>query len=121
MVGSPRTRSLASLGMTSWGLASRRRLRVRASDQVLQLVEELVDVLELAVDGGEANVGDLVELAEALHDDRPDPGGRDLALLRIVQHRLDLVDDAVELDRGHRPLLARLGEPHAQLVAVESF
>src|SRR5215813_13059896 len=119
MVGSPRTRSLASLGMTSWGLASRRHLRVRASDQVLELVQELVDVLELAVDGGEADVGDLVELAEALHDDRPDAGGRDLALLGVVEHGLDLVDDPVELDRRDGPLLAGLRQAGAQLVAVE--
>src|SRR5262245_49230061 len=40
---------------------------VAVLQQALHLVHELVDVLELPVDGGEAHVGDLVELLQVLH------------------------------------------------------
>ena len=82
-------------------------------------MQELVDILELAVDRREAHVGDLVELAEPLHHDGADAGRRNLALLGIVEEGFDLVDDPVELDGRNGPLLAGLREAHAQLVAVE--
>src|SRR5262245_41130197 len=47
-------------------------------EQGLQLFQELVDVLELAVDRGEPNVGHLVEIAQLAHDQLTDELGGDL-------------------------------------------
>src|SRR5437764_976099 len=47
--------------------------------QRLQLVQELADVLELAVDGREPDVGHFVELLQPLHHERSDLARRHLA------------------------------------------
>src|SRR6266542_597899 len=97
------------------------RLRLGAADQSLQLVEELVGVLELPVDRSEAHVGDLVELPQPLHDERPDLARGHLALLSVVQSRFDLIHDRVELRRRHGALLAGLDESSPQLLSVEGL
>src|SRR5688572_14866569 len=100
---------------------SLRRLGVGAAEKVLELAQELVHVLELSVDRREADVGDLVELAEAVHDARSDVGRRHLTLLGVVQMSFDLIHDCVELSGRNRPLLARLHEPGAKLPSIETF
>src|SRR5438445_10693580 len=102
-------------------VSRRSYFRLVASDQVLQLVQELVDILELAVDGGEANVSDFIELAQAFHDARADLSGRHFALFRVVEPRLDLVDDRIEPRGRDGPLLARLGEARSQLLSIEAL
>src|SRR5437016_9753038 len=53
-------------------------LRLRASDQILELQQEFVDILELPVHGGEADIGNLVQLPEPIHDERADLRRRNL-------------------------------------------
>jgi hypothetical protein len=90
-----------------------------ASHQSLEHVHEGVDVLEAAIDRGEADVGDLVEPLEPLHHEGADLAGGDLALVAVVEHRLGLLDDPLERPRRHRPLLARLDQAAEELLAVE--
>ena len=65
--------------------------------KLVELVHEGVDVLELAVDGGEADVGDLVHAAQLVHHLLADGLGRDLALEGVLQVLLDLLADAFKL------------------------
>src|ERR1043165_681860 len=101
-------------------LFARRRARPRArAHQRLQLLHELSHVLELQIDGGEADVGDLVEFLQAAHDHLADLRRRALALRRLLHVLLDGVDDAVELRGRDGPLLAGPKESGHHLVAVE--
>src|SRR5712692_5247433 len=100
---------------------SRSCLRLRAADQVLELQQELVDILELPVDGGEADVGNLVQLPEPVHDEGADLRRRDLPLFAVVQAAFDLVHDGVETGGRHRTLLAGLHQPGVQLLAIEAL
>ena len=61
-------------------LALARRLARGAMSQALDLLAERVDVLEAAVDRGEAHVGDFVELVQLLHHDLADLPRRHFAL-----------------------------------------
>src|SRR6185295_2919282 len=67
----------------------RSRARVAAFEDRLELVQELRDVLELAVDAGEADVGDLVEVLELLHHQVADDRARHLAVVLLVAADLD--------------------------------
>src|SRR5512138_590095 len=100
---------------------SRRRLRIGPAEKVLELAEEFVHVLELAIDRREADVRDLVELAEPVHDSRSDFTRGHLALLRVVKLCLDLIHDRVELRGRHGPLLAGLDQSGAEFLPIEVF
>src|SRR5690348_8527426 len=63
----------------------------------LELVDEVVHVLELAVDAGEADEGDLVELAQVLHHQLANVGGFHLGLKLGVHVAFDCRDDGFEL------------------------
>src|SRR6186713_1379334 len=75
-----------------------------------QLVHELVEVAEAAVDGCEAHVGDFVERLQAVHHRFADVARRDLGAGIVEDSALDLVDQLFELRARDRPLLAGLDE-----------
>src|SRR3989304_1392275 len=87
----------------------------------LPLVQDLADVLELPVHGGEADVSHLVELLEVLHHQVPELQARDLLLGPVVEALLDVGHDVVHRLHPHRALLARLEDRGAQLLAVEGL
>src|SRR5262249_7822818 len=96
-------------------------LRPALAQQILELVHELIDVLERAIDRGEAHVGDGVELVERLHHRLADHRARDLALGAVEEAALDAVDVLLDLLDADRALLARLGEAGDDLHAVEGL
>src|SRR3954469_18267516 len=80
---------------------------------------EIVGRLELPVDRGEADVGDLVELGELAHHEVADTRGGHLALAERAQPLDHAVDRALDLVRGDRALSQREHHAADQLVAVE--
>ena len=82
------------------------------------LVLEVVDRLEGAVDAGEAEVGDLVEGPERAEDGEPDLVGRDLGGAVEAQGVLDLLAEAGQVVLGDRAALAGLADAGDGLVAV---
>src|SRR5690606_24019624 len=87
-------------------------------DDALHFAEEFVHGGELAVDAGEAHVGDLVELAQAAHDRLADPGDGHFLLedaLRLVLH---LLGQALEGGLGHGTLVAGALEAGDDLLAI---
>ena len=85
----------------------------------LQRVAEVGDVLEAAIDRGEADVGDLVELVELLHHHLADLPRWDLALAER-QHLLhDALDRLVDVFGRHRTLVQRALEAVADACDVE--
>ena len=66
---------------------------------LVELAHEAVDVLELPVDRGKADIGDFVERLQALHDELADLFCRDLAVERILDGLFDLIGGALKLGR----------------------
>ncbi len=94
-------------------------LGVFAAEQLFELGFEFADVLEVAVDAGEADVGDGVDVLEALHDELADGAGGALALGRVDDEGFGLVDDVLHLGGGDVALLAGVQQAGEDLLAVE--
>ena len=95
--------------------------RCAGACELLDLLAERVDVLEAAIDGGEAHVGDLVELVQLLHDELADHARGDLALAERAQPVADALDRGLDRLAADRPLLERLQHARAQLALVEGL
>src|SRR5579859_7588216 len=98
---------------------SRRRLRAARAQDLLDLALDLLQVHELSVHRREADVRDLVEVAQAVHDHLADLAARDLHPARPAQLRLDVVDDGPQPLRRDVALLGRLLQAVEQLLRVE--
>src|SRR2546427_2505127 len=79
---------------------------------------EVVDALKILVDGGEADIGDIVHLLQLAHHHLADHAARDLALAEREDALLDPVDRLVHVLGRHRPLVQRAHEAGADLLAV---
>ena len=89
-------------GFLSDGLSAARCSLVHAiASHAPDLVDELVDILEIAVHGGEPHIRDLVDLAQRLHRAVADLVGRHLAFVVGLQPARDLRHDHVDRLRLH--------------------
>jgi hypothetical protein len=111
---------IARLGRQQRHLAGR-RVAAPALVQLLELLAERVDVVESVVDGGVADVRDLVEVAELLHDDLADDARGDLALAQHAQAMADALDRGFDRLAADGTLLERLHDARAQLALVEGL
>src|SRR4029077_11261309 len=82
---------------------------------------ELADVLELTVDRREPHVGHRVQALEVVHNHPAELLAAELFLGPLVQLGLDLDADVVDGLHADRPLLARLQDGAAELLAVEGL
>src|SRR5207237_10159678 len=80
---------------------------------------KILDVLAAAVDGCEADIGDLVELVELLHHHLADLSRRNLALTEGEHLTDDPVDGLVDELRRNRALVQGPLKTIAQLADVE--
>ena len=104
-----------------WDEAGGEALLVDWDGALPELLDEVVDVLELAVDRGKADVRHLVELPQLVHHEPADFRGRDLALGPVLQRRLDAVSHRLDRGEAHRTLLAGLEQPRHQLLPLEAL
>ena len=86
--------------------------------QLLQLRQEGIQILELAVDRRKADVCHVVPLLQLDHDHFAKLAGVDLLHQVVLQLRLDLGGDLLTL---HRTLLARLHNTGKHLGAIEQL
>src|SRR5262245_19537133 len=70
----------------------------------LEFVDEVADVFETPIDAGEADVGNLVDDGQTLHDERADFGAFDFRLAVGVHVAFDVGDYALDLLVANRPL-----------------
>src|SRR5436305_4851591 len=80
---------------------------------------ELVDVLEAAIDGREAHVGDLVDALQLAHHQLAQLRRRHFLRAAVEQLVLDALHRGVDLLDAHRPLAQREGHGAADLGQVE--
>jgi hypothetical protein len=89
--------------------------------QVLQFIEESLDILEVAIDRCEAHIGDLVQIAEPLHDQFSYLRSRYLSISAVRELSLDRIYYFGEFSHWDRSLLTCFEEPAEYFLAVELF
>jgi hypothetical protein len=112
----------------TWGAACLRLGKARSSffhgavfEEILEFGHEFLDILEIHIDTGEADVSDLIELFEAMHDHFADLGGGEFAFGGFVDHAFDFVDDGFEFGCGNGALFTSFEEALEDLLALEAF
>ena len=90
-------------------------------EEILEFGHEFLDILEIHIDTGEADVSDLIELFEAMHDHFADLGGGQFAFGGFVNHAFDFVDDGFEFGCGNGALFTSFEEALEDLLALEAF
>src|SRR5260370_7396709 len=120
-VGAPATTTASRSGFALFLLEPRsvRSILLAQPDQVFELVHELVDILEGAVDRGEAHIRNLVDAVQFTHYGAADKRTRDFLAAAFQYGRFDSVGHL--LDRLHRarPLLPSFLNPVAYLAPLE--
>jgi hypothetical protein len=82
---------------------------------------EFADILELKIDGGEPQIGNLIYPPELGKKDLPDGNRIQLTLRAFLNVLFHLVDDLLELCEADRSLFACFEKPVQNLVPIESF
>ena len=104
-----------SLRLRAAAVGDRLRLRFKFADDRI----EIARFAEIAIDRGEAHIGDVVERLQALHDQFADPVGRDVAVGLALELAHDAVDHALDPLGLDGALAQRDLDRAHQLVAVE--
>jgi len=91
------------------------------SFQSVQLFDERFDVFETAVNRGESHVRHRIELAQPVHDHRPELLARDLPFPRVVHAALDGIGEPLQRSLRHRPFAAGDVEASHEFLAVIRF
>src|ERR1035437_3608030 len=94
-------------------------LRHFAPHQVLQFIEERLLVLKIAIHRRESYIGDLVQVAEVLHQKFSYIYSRYLPVRGVADLRFHPVDQFGEPRHAHRTLFAGLQQSAEHLLAVE--
>ena len=89
--------------------------------ELAQLGDERVDILELAVDRSETDIGHIVDLLETFHDQLADLSRTDLPLHLVLEYLLDLTDHIFQGGVGDRALFAGADQTGHDLVAVKTL
>ena len=84
-------------------------------------MHEGVDILELAVHGGKADIGHLVGLFQLFHHLFADDLGADLPLQRVLDLLLDLAGHTLHIRHGHGTLFAGALDALHDLAAVKAL
>ena len=79
------------------------------------------DVSELAVDGSESDISDLIQGAQGVHHHFPDVVGGDFLLHAVVGELLNLGDNRVNLLCSNRALVAGVDDAFADFVRIKQF
>lgn len=85
-------------------------------DKGVEFIEETFQVAELAIDGGKADVGDLVQGFEVVHDHLAEAHGSHLTREGVDQLVLNLGAERIDVDGA---FLAGFHEPVLQFVPVK--
>src|ERR1700693_770703 len=84
-----------------------------------QLVHEFFHIFKIQIYRSEADVGDFVVAAQAIHDEFAEFAGLALAFLRIDDKGFGLVHNLLELADWHRPFLTCTQQAVQNFLAVE--
>src|SRR6185437_1138116 len=89
--------------------------------QALDLLAKRLDVLKAAVHGGEAHVGDLIQMSQLLHDQLADAARGHLALAEGAQPMTDARGRLLDGIQAHGALFQRLEHAALELALIEGL
>lgn len=89
--------------------------------EAVDFLSEFIDIAELLIDACEADVGDLVDGAEALHDTLADGAGRDDGIEFALEVEDDIGDEHFDLVWVDRAFFGSAAEAVEDFGAVEGF
>src|ERR1039458_2166697 len=95
--------------------------RVFGLKQVFQFGHKFLHIFEVEIDGGESYIGDFIVAAQAIHDQLAYFAGFALALGRLDDEGLGVIDDLLQLADGHWTLLAGAHQAVEHLLAVKAL
>src|SRR2546423_12413317 len=95
------------------------RSALALAHEAIDFALEGVDIFVRVIDRCEANVGQLVDVAQRFGRQPTDLLGRDLGLAPGANGALDVLHRLLDALQGDRPLLERLEQTRLELVAVE--
>src|ERR1700689_1906460 len=90
-------------------------------EQLFELFLELAYVFKVPVNTGKADVGDLIDGPQMVHDQLADLVGRSFAFRRIHQERLGLVHDRFQFGGGDGTLFAGPQQAAQHFLPLEFF
>src|SRR5215470_14746775 len=82
---------------------------------------KFIYVLEVAINRSKANVGDLINLLQSLHDEFADFACSPFALRRIHHKLLHIVHDVLHLAHGNRTLFTCPQQPRQDFLSLKLF
>ena len=89
--------------------------------QLIQLIHKGADVLELAIDGSEADIGNLIYALQLIHDQLADLSRGNFPFHLVLQCLLDLAGDLLQRSHGNGTLFTGLQHAAQQLALVKGL
>tara|TARA_Y100000385_G_scaffold252613_1_gene276178 strand:- start:2037 stop:2537 length:501 start_codon:yes stop_codon:yes gene_type:complete len=91
------------------------------SENRLEFVYEIPDVLKFTIHAGEAYICDLVEKAEKLHKACPKDTTGNLAFVRTIEFGFKCCEHALDILFCHGPFPACLGKTSLDFIPIKGF
>jgi hypothetical protein len=95
--------------------------RIFAGEELFEFSFEFVDVFEVAVNAGEADIGDGVEILEVFHEELADFGGGSLSFGGVHEEGFGFIDEVFEFCGGDGSFFAGAEESVEDFAAFEFF
>src|ERR1700687_659676 len=89
--------------------------------QAFKLSHKFFDVLEVHIHRRKANISNLIELFQAMHQHLANSGRIDFALRSFLNDALNLIDDGLQFRRRYGPLLAGFEQALKNFLPVKAL
>jgi len=92
-----------------------------AGTEIFYFADKVAGIAELAIDGGKADIGDVVHFFEALHDLFADGGGGDFTTILLFEFLQYLIDSFLDEFRADGAFLSCFLEAENEFATIERF
>jgi len=92
-----------------------------AGTEIFYFADKIPGIAELAIDGGEADISDIIHFLEALHDLFSDGGGRDFSTILLFEFLHDFIDCFLDEFGADWAFFASFLEAENEFTAIERF
>ena len=97
------------------------RMGSLAGTEIFYFADKVAGIAELAVDGGKADIGDIVHFLEALHDLFANGGGGDFATILLLELLHYLIDGFLDEFGADGSFLTCFLEAENEFTTIEGF